>query len=58
MESITFGYKSLKVLGPKICNNLPYHVKYSDNLDTFKIQNVKIVMETCLDVIYVKTDIY
>ena len=32
----TFCYKSLKVLGPKIWNNLPYHVKSSDNLDTFK----------------------
>ena len=32
----TFGYKSLTVLGPKIWNNLPYHVKSSDNLDTFK----------------------
>ena len=32
----TFGYKSLKVLGPKIWNNLPYHVKSSDNLDTSK----------------------
>ena len=31
-----FGYKSLKVLGPKIWNNLPYHVKSSENLDTFK----------------------
>ena len=31
----TFGYKSLKVLGPKIWNNLPYHIKSSDNLDTF-----------------------
>ena len=30
------GYKSLKVLGPKIWNILPYHVKSSDNLDTFK----------------------
>ena len=32
----TFSYKSLKVLGPKIWNNLPYPVKSSDNLDTFK----------------------
>ena len=32
----TFGYKSLQVLGPKIWNNLPYHVKSSDNLDTSK----------------------
>ena len=33
----TFGYKSLKVLCPKIWNSLPYHVKFSENLDTFKI---------------------
>ena len=32
----TFDYKSLKVLGPKIWNNLPHHVKSSDKLDTFK----------------------
>ena len=32
----TFGYKSLKVLGPKIWNNLLNHVKSFDNLDTFK----------------------
>ena len=32
----TYGYKSLKVLGPKIWNNLLYHVKSSENLDTFK----------------------
>ena len=36
MNQRTFGYKSLKVLGPKIWNNLPYHVKSSENLDTFK----------------------
>ena len=33
----TFRCKSLKVLGPKIWNNLPYHVKSSETLDTFKI---------------------
>ena len=32
----TFGYKSLKALGPKIWNNLPYHVKSSDTFHTFK----------------------
>ena len=32
----TFAYKSLKVLGPKTWNNLPCHIKSSDNLDTFK----------------------
>ena len=28
----TFGYKRLKVLDPKIWNNLPYHIKSSENL--------------------------
>ena len=28
----TFGYKSLKVVNSKIWNNLPYHVKSSENL--------------------------
>ena len=32
----TFGYKILMVLGPKIWNNLSYHVKSSENLGTFK----------------------
>ena len=32
----TLNYKSLKAVGPKIWNNLPYHIKSSDNLDTFK----------------------
>ena len=32
----TFGYKSLKVLDPKTWNNLPCHIRSSDNLDTFK----------------------
>ena len=32
----TFGYKSLKVLGPKIWNNLPYHLKSYKNLDSFE----------------------
>ena len=32
----TFGYKSFRVLGPKIWNNLPYYVKCSENLNTFK----------------------
>ena len=56
-NQITFGYKSLKVLGPKIWNNLPYHVKSSENLDTFK-NLLKIGMEPCVNVIYVKNDIY
>ena len=53
----TFGYKSLKVLGPKIWNNLPYHVKSSETLYTFK-NLLKIGMETRVSEIYVKNDNY
>ena len=53
----TFGYKSLKVLGPKIWNNLPYHVKSSENLDIFK-KSVKKFGWKPVSVIYVKIDIY
>ena len=35
-NQITFGYKGLQVLGSKTWSNLPYHVKSSDNIDTFK----------------------
>ena len=36
MESKNFWLQILKVLGPKIWNNLPCSIKSSDNLDTFK----------------------
>ena len=32
----TFRTKSLESLGPKICNNLPYHIKSAENLNVFK----------------------
>ena len=32
----TFGFESLKVLGPKIWNNLLYNINSSENLRTFK----------------------
>ena len=32
----SFGSKSLKLLGPQIWSNLPYHVKSSENLNVFK----------------------
>ena len=32
----TFGTKSLRSYGPKIWNTLPYHIKISDNLNSFK----------------------
>ena len=49
----TFGYKSLKVLGPKIWNNWPYHVKSSEKFDIFK-NLLKNGMETRVSVTYVK----
>ena len=33
---VTFGTKSLESLGPKIWNNLPYHIKSTKNLIVFK----------------------
>ena len=32
----TFGTRSLWSYGPKIWNALPYHIKTSDNLNSFK----------------------
>ena len=37
----TFGTRNLRSYGPKIWNALPYHIKTSDNLNSFKaISNV------------------
>ena len=33
---VTFGEKSLWIFEPKIWNNLPYHIKFSTNLESFK----------------------
>ena len=35
-KTITFGTNSLSSLGPTIWNNLPYHLKYSKSISTFK----------------------
>ena len=35
-RQVTCGTKSLEILGPKICNNLPYHIKSAENLNVFK----------------------
>ena len=35
-RQVTFGTQSLKSLGPKIWNNLPYHKKSAENLNVFK----------------------
>ena len=54
------GYKSLKVLGRKIWNNLPYHVKSSETLHTFKnlLKSWDGNSCKCNFAIYVKNDIY
>ena len=31
-NQVKFGEKSLRVLGPKIWNRLPPHIKYTENL--------------------------
>ena len=35
-NQVTFGKKSLRIFGPKIWNSLPYHIKSSKKLETFK----------------------
>ena len=35
-NQFTSGKKCLRVFGPKIWNSLPYHIKSSKNLETFK----------------------
>ena len=35
-NQVTFGKKSLRMFGPKIWNSLPYHIKSSESLETFK----------------------
>ena len=36
INQVTFGTRSLRILGPKIWNSLPLHVKSSENLSLFK----------------------
>ena len=36
-KQVTFGSKSLRVFGPKVWNILPYHLKSSENLESFKM---------------------
>ena len=35
-NQVTFGKKSLRIFRQKIRNNLPYHIKSSKNLESFK----------------------
>ena len=36
INQVTFGTKSIRYLGPKIWNSLPFHIKSSESLTTFK----------------------
>ena len=36
-NQVTFGRKSLRVFGPKVWNSLPYPIKSSENLESFKM---------------------
>ena len=36
-NQVTFGRKSLRDFGPKVWNSLPYPIKSSENLESFKM---------------------
>ena len=50
---IRFRNKSLKYLGPEVCNSLPYYIKLSENLKNFKTL-IKSWSGTTCSVRYVK----
>ena len=35
-NQVSCGKKSLRTFGPKLWNSLPYHIKSSENLESFK----------------------
>ena len=35
-NTVRYGTKSMKIFGPKVWNSLPYHIKSSENLSSFK----------------------
>ena len=49
LNQITFGAKSIRYLGPEIWNTLPFHIKSSESLTTFKrlIKNCDTVSCRC-----------
>ena len=36
-NQVTFGSKNLRAFGPNVWNSLPYHIKSSENLESFKM---------------------
>ena len=49
INQVNFGTKSIRYLGPKIGNSLPFHIKSSESLTSFKriIKNVDTVSCNC-----------
>ena len=47
VSTTSYGTESVRILGPKIWDLLPYDIKYAENLDSFqaKIKNWKV--ENC-----------
>ena len=35
-NQVSYGKKSLRTFGPKLWNNMPYHIKSCENLESFK----------------------
>ena len=50
-NQVTFGKKSLRIFRQKIRNNLPYHIKSSKNLESFKTVIKKWDVNNCKCVI-------
>ena len=54
-NEVTFGTKSLRYLGPKVCNSSPYHIKSLEKLTIFKTV-IKIGLEQFAYVRYAKSE--
>ena len=61
-KQVAFRTKSLKSLGPKIWNNMPYHTKSGENLnaskDVTKNGTVPPVIAICVPCRYLKTILF
>ena len=49
VPQVSFSNKSIRSFGPKIWNSLPPHIKYCENLETFKrvIKNWDLITCNC-----------
>ena len=37
-NQVSFGTKSLRIQGPRVCNALPFHIKFKENVQAFKYE--------------------